>query len=160
MPQHSLVVHHYDLDHIPNPSPGGSVSFHRYHSIRNAIVRVCRRHGPTGPLGELPLDKPDLDLIADWEYGDDDPTYFVLDDQLNDEMYLYINFIDPNGCKPQWLDDVTITLAEFDGWGIGVNGLEDGYLLIFSDRLLVTGGLFHSCTNSTCVIDAIRHTVA
>lgn len=152
-----ISVEHYKADRIPNYAPSGCVTFHEYHTVRNAMVQVMRAHGSVGPLGILPLGKPDFDLVLDWESGDTDPTYYILDDQMNDtELYLYMYFCDNAGCTDAWLSDVAAELAKFDNWGIGVNGLEDGYALIFSNRLLVTGAMFKHCFDSASITYAIR----
>src|SRR3954449_5051814 len=75
---------------VSNPYPGGELPWRVYHAVRNGVVRACRRHGPTGPMGECAIDPgraaPD---IRSWGRGDKDPDYFILDDQLNHERYLY-----------------------------------------------------------------------
>jgi hypothetical protein len=151
-----LVVERYTTERVPNPHPRGELPWRLYQTVRNAVVRTCRCHGPTGPLGEIPLDKDDLDLILDREEGDEDPIYWVVDDQYNDERYLYMEFEDPVGFSPKWLEDVTATLRRFRGWGIGVDSLAKGYLLIFTDRLLVNGPGFKRCRDAADVIEAAR----
>jgi len=150
-----LAVEHFRTKRIPNPSPSGELPWGLYQTVRNCLVRTCRRHGPTGPLGEFPLETDSHD-ISDWGRGDDKHMYWIVDDQYNDEMYLYLEFVDASACSPQWLQDVTAALRSFPGWGIGVNGLPKGYLLIFANRLLVKGPLFRGCRDAANVIDAIR----
>jgi hypothetical protein len=152
-----ISVQHYRTKRVPNPSPTGELPWRQYQTVRNTIVRTCRRHGPTGPLGEFPLDKEDADLI-DWEPGDDNPVYYIVDDQYNDEMYLYMEFVDPKGFKKAWLEDITETLRQFPGWGIGVNSLQKGYIIIFANKLMVTGPLFRGCRNAISIINAINNT--
>jgi len=152
---HDLAVEHYQSERIPNPYPGGDLSWRQYQAVRNAMVLTCRRHGPTGPMGEFPLHKNSADIM-DWEPGDSNPVYFIVDDQYNDEMYLFMEFVASAGCTGTWLEDVTATLSHFPGWGIGINSLESCYVLIFADRLLVTGPAFSLCRNAEQVINAIR----
>jgi hypothetical protein len=156
---HRLVVEHYTADRIPNPYPGGELPWQIYHTVRNAVVRTCRRHGPTGPLGERPLDQAYVQSAKQWELGDEDPVYWIVDDQYNHEMYLYMEFQDARGCTPEWLADVTRTLAEFPGWGIGVASLKKGYVLIFTDRLLVQGPGFRECRDAASVVRAMQKQV-
>jgi hypothetical protein len=151
-----FVVEYFVADHIPNPAPGSKLPWRLYQTVRNAVVRTCRRHGPTGPLGELRLDKPNLNIIEDWQDGDEDPVYWVVDDQYNDERYLYMEFEDSQALSPNWLEDVTETLRRYPGWGIGVDSLADGYILIFADRLMVTGQPFNRCKAAMDVVKAGR----
>lgn len=148
-----LAVERFRTKRVPNPY-AGQMNWLLYQKARNAIVRTCRRHGPVGPLGMLPLRR--RSTIDDWERGDVNPVYWIMDDQFNDEAYLYMEFVDPRGCTNTWLEDVATTLSKLAGWGIGVNGLRDGYLLIFADRLLVKGQQFRGCRNAERVVESIR----
>jgi hypothetical protein len=123
------------------------------------MVQTCRRHGPTGPLGERPLDEDDLESAMHWERGDEQPVYWIVDDQYNDEMYLYLELEDARGCTAEWLADITHTLAQFSGWGIGVVNLKRGYVLVFADRLLVQGPGFRGCRDVRCVLKAMEEQV-
>jgi len=151
-----LAVEYYTVDHVPNDHPDGKLPWRLYQTVRNAIVRTCRRHGPTGPLGEIPLDKQSLNILKDWQRGDENPVYWVVDDQYNDERYLYMEIEDPLALSPKWLEDITAMLRRFPGWGIGVVNLTKGYLLIFADRLLVKGQPFKRCRAAMDVIEAAR----
>ena len=150
-----LAVEYYFDEHIPNPAPGGKLPSRVFQTVRNAVVRTCRRHGPTGPLGELPLDKPNLNVIEDWQHGDENPIFWIVEDQYNDEQYLYMEFNDGMAFSSRWLEDITSTLRQFPGWGIGL-GLAKGYVLIFADRLMVTGQPFKRCKTATDVVEAVR----
>src|SRR5205085_9047389 len=119
------------------------------------VVRTCQRHGPTGPLGGFPLKQQGAGTL-DWEMGDEDPIYWVVDDQYNDERYLDMEFEDPPAFTPDWLEDITATLKRFSGWGSGVDSLRKGNLLIFWDRLLVSAPGFRSCRVAGSVIKAGR----
>jgi hypothetical protein len=155
-----LAVEHYTADRVDNPNPRGETPWHVYHTVRNAMVRCCRKHGPVGPLGVLPFDakRPQFEVEA-WERGDEQPVYWIVDDQYNDEMYLYMELEDASGCTSDWLADVTQTLAQFPGWGIGVVSLKRGYVLIFADRLMVQGPGFQGCRDVSSVLKAMREQV-
>ncbi len=75
-------IEHYTAERIPDRE--GNASFWDFHAARNAVVRTCKRHGPTGPFGELPLDKVATadEWIPLWERGDPNAVLFV-DDQSN-----------------------------------------------------------------------------
>jgi hypothetical protein len=151
-----LVVERYRTNRVPNPYPGGEMPGSLYYTARNAVVRACRRHGPVGPMGEVAFPEAGSKARPRWERGDPNPVYFVVDDWYNHEMYLYMEFVDTAGCTGKWLEDVTAALRSFRGWGIGVNSLPNGYLLIFADRLLVRGPQFRGCRDAASVAEAIR----
>jgi hypothetical protein len=144
------------------PYPGGDLPWQVYHGVRNALVRTCRRFGPTGPMGVVTI-SPDVDdpyraLMHDlsfWERGDSDPAYFVLDDQLNHERYCYAELYGDDPFHPGWLIAVAETLRGFAGWGLGVKNIPDSYVLIFGDRLLVSGRLA-GCRSAAEVVAAAR----
>ena len=148
-----LTVQRFRTKRVPNPY-AGQMTWRLYQKARNAIVRTCRRHGPVGPFGVFPL-RSGRD-ISDWERGDDNPVYWIVDDQYNDEAYLYMEFVDPLGFTNKWLEGITKTLTRLSGWGIGVNSLRQGYVLIFADRLLVKGPQFRGCRNAESIVEAIR----
>jgi hypothetical protein len=82
-----LTVEHFRTRRVPNLY-SGELSWGIYQTVRNAIVRACRSHGPTGPMGEFPVERKSAD-ISDWKHGDENPVYWIVDDQYNDEMYIY-----------------------------------------------------------------------
>ena len=152
-----LRVVSYTEERIPNPYPKGSLPWQIYHKVRNAVVRTCRRHGPTGPMGICPISRwrsaPD---ILKWESGDPDPVYYVIDDQYNDERYLYAELLGEDAFRPEWLADIATTLTGHPGWGLGVNNIPDHYMLIFSDKLMVNGSRLSSCKHAREVVQAAR----
>jgi hypothetical protein len=152
-----LQIIHYDEDRIPNPLPGG-VSWRLYHTVRNAVVRACRTHGPTGPRGCLPTGAPDWDKAeAKWGKGDRDPVFWVVDDQYNEkEAYLYLEILRPRSFSKEWLADVVQALRQFPGWGIGVSNIRGGYVLIFRDRIMVQGHVFRDCQTPGSVLACAR----
>jgi hypothetical protein len=66
------VIFYGEADRIPDHRPGaGPTSYARFERVRQAVLKVCRRHGTV--------------------YEDDEnPVYHVIDDQYNDERYQYI----------------------------------------------------------------------
>ncbi len=152
-----MKLQHYDpadypYEHVPNPGPE-PVTWQQYYGTRNLLVDVCRRHGTTGPLGRLTITDEEEEG-DDWEFGDDDCRYFIINDMYNTEdRYVYMELIDSTAVTRGWLDDVCAMLADTGGWAVGVHIVEDGYMLIFADRLMVTGPRFAGCQT---VDDAVR----
>lgn len=139
----SLKIVPYKEDHVPNPFPGGDLPWQIYHTVRNAIVRTCRRYGPTGPMGEVKIiegaEEPDSG--NDWPLGDPNAMYYVIDDQYNDERYLYAELYGNDPFNAKWLLSVISVLRKHKGWGLAIMNIPKSCILIFSDRLLVNGQL-------------------
>jgi hypothetical protein len=151
-----LKVSHFATNRVPNPYPGGQLPWQVYHTVRNAMVRTCRRFGPTGPLGECAIieGRECLDVNC-WEHGDPSPIYYIIDDQYNDEQYLYAELVGEEAFNAAWLAAITATLREHKGWGIGIRSFPDSYILIFGNRLMVNGKLSR-CKTATEVIAKAR----
>ncbi len=155
-PLSGVRVVHFGDERIADPSAdGGDLPWQAYHSARNAVVRACRRHGRTGPMGECPITKGARPAKR-WPAGDDDPALYVVDDQLNHERYLYLETLDPSVIGPPLVADLIDTLAGLPGWGLGVNGIRDGYLLLSAEFVLVHGPTFDGATDVGAVIRAWR----
>jgi hypothetical protein len=153
-------VEHYTTERIPNPSPTGQVSQQLFHEVRNAIVQACRKHGPTGPMGLFPVGRRFNDsgeFLSAWESGDANAVYWVIDDQYNDfEQYQYLECCDSAHFTTEWLEDIIATLASWPGWGVGVVNISDGYLLVFSDKLMVVGPPFTGSSDLPSVVAAVQ----
>jgi hypothetical protein len=50
--------------------------------------------------------------------------------------------------------DLMATLGNHPGWGIGITTVQSAYILVFADRLMVTGSAFEACNDLTAVIRA------
>jgi hypothetical protein len=159
-----LIVKRYRAERIANPCPSGDVSFNLFHTVRNAVVRACQRHGTVGPLGvfrfwrrDRPLKDWRAQFRAVWEDGADDPDFWVIDDQYNSlELYQYMELSNPLACTVKWLESLTAALRRFPGWGVGVACSPNGYVLVFSDRVMINGLMFRKCKSARDVVDAIR----
>ncbi len=152
----SLPIIPYTEERIPNPNPAGPLPWHEHQKVRNALVRVCRSHGPTGPLGILPIGFfESMPNVRAWEAGDQDPVYFVIDDQYNDELYQYLEFCKPGAMTKEWLSDVVAMLHDHFGWGVCISSLSGNYAIIFADRLLVTGEKLGKCRSVSEILEAV-----
>ena len=128
------VVEHYTAERVPNPNPRGETPYRSFERVRQALVAVCRKHGVTGP--------------------DDNPydcDVYVVDDQYNDELYQYVEVYNRKLLSPEWLQQMMLALRRFPGWGAGVKNIRFAYLLIFGDKLMVTGYPFAGC----CEIETV-----
>src|SRR6201999_4486400 len=115
---------------------------------RNAVVRACRLHGSVGPFGVLPLEKIDGsgEWISLWERGDPKAAYFIDDDQRNGERYQYVECVDSEYFTEEWLLDLMAALQDLPGRGIGIRSVPHEYILVFADRIMVTG----KCLEGVC----------
>ncbi len=137
----NLRIVPYGVSRIPDPwAAAHELSWQDYHHARNKIVQACRRHGPVGPMGLCDV-RPDSNQ-ARLEAGDEDPVYFVLDDQLNHERYIYIDMLSRSALSRSWLADIVVTLGTLPYWGVGIMNIARGYVLIFPNMLLVAGTQF------------------
>jgi hypothetical protein len=157
----TLKIEHYTAERVPNPNPAGETPWHQYHTVRNALVRCCRKHGPTGSMGILSFNpkQPQFDFLQ-WERGDADPWYYIIDDQYNDERYLYVELCVDHALTMTWVADVSDTFSQFPGWGLGVVNVPDAYLLIFEHKLMVHGEPFKKCKTAEDVVEVGRRQLA
>jgi hypothetical protein len=154
-----VLVEHYTEERIADPD--GNASPWDFHQARNAVVRACRLHGPTGPFGELPLEKlHDADeWLSLWERGDKDAVYFVVDDQCNSERYQYVECTNPQYFTKEWILDLMATLREVPGWGIGIDSVPGGYALLFADRIMVTGSCLENAHDLPSFVESVQEAV-
>ncbi len=127
-----VLIEHYTAERVPNYDPAGDPSWEKFAEVRQSVLKVCARHGTTGP-----------DLEYDIKIG---PDFWVVDDRYNAERYQYVQVYKPSLLTAQWIADMMAALAEHPCWGVGVSNITGGYLLIFGDRLMVTGP-FHYCND-------------
>lgn len=143
-----LEIVHYRAERFDNPAPpedleqdedGVCPNDLHWHQLRQELLHATEKYGLTGP---------------------DDPAreshFYLVDDRYNEERYHYLEVYHPPALTLNWLADVTGVLGEYPGWGVGVKNLRDGYLLIFSDRLLVTGAPFRRCRDAPSVLQVVR----
>jgi hypothetical protein len=163
----TLKVVPFKTQHISNPYPRGDLPWQLYHTVRNAVVRTCRKYGPTGPRGVVRIANDVADPYRQvfvergfWERGDPDADYLIVDDQYNNERYLYAELYGDDPFNASWLADITTTLREYDGWGLGLKNLDNSYILIFGDRLMVNGPSLSRCKDSGSVVAVVRQLLA
>ena len=150
-----MPVVHYAVERIPNPRPGG-LTWQIYHSVRNAVVRACRAFGPTGPMGECPIVVGPDDPPSGWPLGDRPCVFYVIDDQYNEERYIYMEVEPTAAVSAEWLAGLVAVLRDHPGWGIGITNVREGYMLLFADRIMVTGPAFDGCRDAGAVLQSLR----
>lgn len=133
-----LPVIHYDSEFVPNPSPPG-MPFKAFVKLHHDMERTCGKFGRVGGGGVGLVSKPDFYLI----WGD----FYGLD-----HKYLYLQVCDPTKLTEAWVRAVANMLRRHPGWGIGVQNCHqgrtlEGYILVFADRVMVTGMPFESCSD-------------
>jgi hypothetical protein len=153
---HMLKIVHYDND-CGNPIEGG-IGWRLFHCVRNAVVRVCQTFGPTGPMGERPLgNDDDLASQGKWPLGDRDPVYWVRDDQYNAmDGYVYVDVNRKDGMSEEWLSAIAQCVATHKPWAVCISNLSTGYIIVFCDRILVTGEVFVDCRSVEDVVLCAR----
>lgn len=125
---------YYDADSLPDGKQGDrSISYDKFYDVRYDVVKACGEHGTTLPDGTNAAE---------------DPVYFIVDNWYNDwERYQYLEVCKPSGLTRTWLAALMKVLRKHDGWRIGVGGLGDGYAVVFSDKIMVTGDAFRQCNS-------------
>jgi hypothetical protein len=139
-----IPVVHYKTERVPDDRPGaGELSGDQFWSVRDRIVAACREHGPVGP--------DDRETGCDY----DDFVYWVVEDQYNDERYQYVEICKAAGATVPWLLDLMKTLRRARFWGVGIE-VPEGYLLVFEDRVMVSGPTFRDAHTVGEVLARIR----
>lgn len=140
-----IPVIHYTGDRIPDDRPGKPATAARWERVWEAICKTCARHGSTGPYHSA-ADNAEL-------------TYWVVEDQYNEDRYQYVEICKPGGMHADWLLDLMKTLGRFPFWGTGIVNLGGGYLMVFADRLMVTGPTFEGAASFDDVVRCSHHSL-
>ena len=158
-----LKVVRFTRERVPNPYPGGELPWQVYQGVRNAVVRTCRRHGPTGPMGEVRIVEGVYDPYREtfkqpgfWPLGDRNPSYYIISDQYNHERYVYAELLGDDPLTPAWVEDITETLEQYPGWGLGINNIPESYVLLFGDKLMVKGRSFGWSSRGAKAVEVAR----
>lgn len=135
----------YDAERIPDDRPGaGETSGEVFYAVREEIIEVCARHGPT-------WDQPGVDSS--------NCDYWVVDDQYNDERYQYLE-VKSRAFTKAWLLDLMAKLVSLPHWGVGIT-VPKGYVIVFADRVMVAAGpTFDGVRNLNDVIQRASRALA
>jgi hypothetical protein len=128
-----------DNPDIPDDRPGaGDVPGEWFFQVRDRIVEVCQRHGPTGPE-----DEP---WTADHLY------YWVVNDQYNDERYQQVELEQAKGVTRAWVLDLMATLRDLPHWGVILLG---GGVYLFGDYVIAHRPWHDGCKDLDAILENI-----
>ena len=122
-----------------------------FHELRNQVLRVLRRYGTVGPMGEAPINDDPNGPDDSWPVESRRPDFFVVDDWPN-TMERYIR-VEPTYRLPSAsvLEELAFLLRGRDRWGIEL-ALGDGLLVITDQALMVDGPRFRKCSSLEDVV--------
>lgn len=143
----AIRVVHFTDEHVFDPlGAREELSEREYNDARNHLLEICQKHGKAGPL-DFDDDESDEDKLEDI-----DEDFWVVEDQLNYERYLYMEINSPKKVTANWLNDVLQFDAKFSAWGVCVTNIKLGYLIILPPVLLVMGPAFAGAkTGADCL---------
>jgi hypothetical protein len=154
-----LRIAHYNDDRIDDPRKRFKLPSAAFHHARNLILRECRRFGTVGAMDEYPL-MPELsEEQADEQWkttGLPNPDFFVVDDQLNSERYIYVEVHSSALFSKEWIGAVASALGKSPGWGVAVTNLRNGYMILLENIVLVSGPLFAGLKTIDDMVEAAQ----
>ncbi len=152
------IVHFTD-SRIMDPRGKVVLDHKEFHQARNSVLNVCRNFGTIGAMYEFPLDSGLTEKEADIKWkstGIKHPDFYILDDQLNYERYIYVEINNGHLLSMAWIFSIIECLNGLSGWGVGITNVNQGYILIFRDLILVNGSTFELCTDIDSVLTGGR----
>lgn len=143
-------------DAIP-PDQEGDVSFGTFQEVRNVLVRTCKKHGPTGPMGFFPFDDADESkCLLEWmRTADPNPVYYVIADQFNAARYQRVE-CDTDSFTVAWILDLMKMLQDLPGWGVVVSGFPMGNVVVFAGKIMVIGDRFKEVADLESLIKNVQ----
>ncbi len=137
-----LKIETFDVKYVPNPntkSKSGSTTFKAFWKVRDQVLSASQHHGATGP-----------------EDGHTStPSYWLVEDQYNDDLYQIMEVYDPIALNREWLADIVAVLKKNKGWAVAL-GLGDCSILVYADRLMVPADKFGKCDSVDSVLAAAK----
>jgi len=136
----NIPVIHYRSNYVANPNPNGETPFDEFWDVRHSLLAVSQQFGPTGP-----------------EFRSDIPLHFwLVEDQYNDDLYQNMEVYEPGAWKAEWLSALIGCLEHHKGWAISIGNIENGHMLLYADRVMVTGPTFEGCRDIASVATAAK----
>ena len=114
----NLRVVHFSDKRITDPAGKTMLPWRVYQSARNAVLEACRPFGSIGGMEACPIVEGLSDEVIEqeWKGGEWNPAFFIVDDQLNYERYLYIEIFDAEAVTMDWLVEVVKSLEHWSEW--------------------------------------------
>jgi hypothetical protein len=143
-------------DDLPFPQvrSGETVSWQVFFAMRNQVLRVCRRYGTVGPMGEAVITDDSEGPPDPWPVEFQEPEYFVVDAQLSDtSLYQYVEVGLPCRITLPLLMDLWHLVGDHTGWGIGIGVPGDRYLYLQADGIWVLGETLKDCSSVLDVVE-------
>jgi len=145
---------HFTDPRVADPRGSHELAAAEFHRARNRILTECRRFGTIGPMEEFPLDDPGGE--SNWKASStQNPDFFVVDDQLNWERYIYIE-VSPSSFTIEWARAILGALEDLRGWGVAITNIRSGYLILLRDTILLNGPTFDGRATLPSVVEAAR----
>ncbi len=157
-PCHLRIVHYSDK-RVADPRGATALSYQDFHRARNAVLATCRLFGTVGAMAEYPLDASLTEIASDAAWAvtpHSKPDFFVVDDQLNNDRYIYIEISPQVHVSSEWLCAMATCLLALDGWGIAITNVTNGYVIVLAQVLLLHGPVFDGCKDLEEVAYALR----
>ena len=123
-------------------------------------MRALRPFGTVGAMGESIINDAPEGPPDPWKVEtSDEPDFFVIDDQLND--YSFWILVETKGKKGTMITlpalkalvDMLRTMPP--NWAVGIS-LLNGYILLFSDRVMVKGPLLENARDIADIVLACQ----
>ena len=135
----NISIVHCDGEYVPNPNPQGDTPLEEFWHVRSSLLAASQAHGETGP-----------------ESRSYDPSYWIVEDQYNDELYQNMQVYEPESWTVAWLSDLIDALRAHGNWGIRIGIIDDAQLFVFADRVLAAGPIFAKCRDLESVVKVAR----
>jgi hypothetical protein len=128
----------------PDYDQPGCFTWKEFYDFRNHVLRVLRRFGSAGPMGEVDLS---VDADDEPEFEDTivkDPDFFVVDDMYNEHDRLCIVECDPEHIKSDLIQSLSQMAIGFPDWYVSFS-LGDSGLRVSAETMLRGGRRFWDC---------------
>lgn len=150
------VVHYADERITDHWGRREELTWREYHAARNRLFDICAKHGTAGPMGKRDVEGDEDASDDTWHVAHDEPDFWIVDDQLNYERYLYLEICSPMKVTEKWLCDALSMGEDFAGWGVCVTNVRKGYMIILPPVILVMGPAFARAGTAEECVEVLR----
>ena len=134
----------YNLD-----ADGRDICRDEYDDMRGRPALVCSQFGSVKAL--LVYDSSEEEGTPYY------PLYHIVDDHYSNDKFVYVGIEYESGFTTEWIQEVARMLASTDGWAVSV-GFDDGFCIVYADRVVVGGDMFRSCSSLHEVVSSAHET--